>query len=134
MRLRILTYTSRAPDGLGGEEIERIHASAMTLNALDGITGMLVFNGTHFLQIIEGADDAIEDLLRRLRADARHFDLMVREDRTAETRSFPDWSMALTRVSRGRFEAKQDIARALPENVGDHVRTLIVDMADFIST
>ena len=134
MRLRTLTYTSRARDGLGEADVEAIHATSLTLNALDGITGMLVFNGTDFLQVVEGAEEAIDDLVQRLRADPRHHAFTVREDKFAEQRSFPDWGMALTRVSRGRFEAKRDIARALPDTVSDDVRAMFARTADFIST
>ena len=55
MHLTSLTYTSLARLDLQTSDLEDIHRSARELNALDGITGLLVFNGTHFLQIIEGA-------------------------------------------------------------------------------
>ena len=54
MALTSLTYTSLARLDLQSSDLEEIHRSARELNALDGITGLLVFNGTHFLQIIEG--------------------------------------------------------------------------------
>ena len=132
--LRTLTYTSRVRQELGEGDLERIVHAARTLNALDGVTGLLVFNGWYFLQIVEGTDDAIGDLLRRLTSDPRHHDIVVREDRAVDSRSFPDWSMALTRVSRGRFEARRDIAQALPATVSDEVRAMVVDMADLISS
>lgn len=132
--LKTLTYTSEAKVGLDADALERIHASAMTLNALDGVTGLLVFNGACFLQTVEGAPEAIDDLVDRLRQDPRHFDFLVRDDRAVESRSFPDWSMALVRVSRGRFEAREDIERALPATATDATRAILARMADLIST
>ncbi len=132
MKLRTLTYTSRADD-LSDDEVERIHRSAMTLNSLDGVTGMLIYNGKQFLQIVEGAEDAIEDLVQRLRCDRRHDDIVIREDRTVDGRSFPDWTMSMTRVGRARFQACDDISRALPQSVGARVRQTIVDMTALIS-
>ena len=60
MNLISLTYTSLARLDLEVPDLEQIHRTALELNALDGITGLLIFNGTHFLQIIEGAKDAID--------------------------------------------------------------------------
>ena len=94
MDLKSLTYTSLARPDLDSDDLNAIHRIARELNSLDGITGLLVFNGTHFLQIVEGAAPAIDDLLARLRRDPRHFGLEVRDERTVEARSFPDcrWS------------------------------------------
>ena len=69
MDLRSLTYTSLASLHLSIKDVKSIHRTARDLNAIDGVTGILIFNGTHFLQIIEGADYAIGDLLERLRRD-----------------------------------------------------------------
>ena len=55
MNLTSLTYTSLARLDLEAPTSRPSTAAALELNALDGITGLLVFNGTHFLQIIEGA-------------------------------------------------------------------------------
>lgn len=129
-----LTYTSRARADLTAEEIERIHASAMTLNALDGITGFLIYNGEHFLQTVEGSEDAIDDLMARIRADPRHSDIVVREVARTDAPGFPDWSMALVRVSRGRFQARADILQALPPTASPALRDLILQMSDLIST
>ncbi len=134
MSLKWLIYTSRAAPDLDDEGLERIHASACTLNALDGVTGLLVFNGTEFLQIVEGAPDAIDDLRERLLADPRHADIAIRGEGRAEERSFPDWDMALVRVSRGRFEARRDVADALPPAVPADARVLLVEMTELISS
>ena len=62
MDLKSLTYTSFASLDLGREDLEAIHRAARDLNALEGNTGVLIFNGTHFLQIIEGDEAAIQHL------------------------------------------------------------------------
>ena len=94
MSLKSLTYTSLGRLDLAATDIEAIHHTARELNALDGVTGLLIFNGTHFLQIIEGAPDAIDELVERLRRDQRHSGLEIRDQNEVEQRSFPDcrWS------------------------------------------
>ena len=41
-------------------------------NVSVGVTGMLVFNGTHFLQILEGAEASVDALIEHIRTDPRH--------------------------------------------------------------
>ena len=133
MSLKSLTYTSLARLDLDASDLEAIHRSARELNALDGITGLLIFNGNHFLQIVEGSPRAIDDLVERLRRDRRHSGFEVRDERTVEQRSFPDWSMELVRVSGRYFEAKQTLANRLPENIAEQVRERVVRMTEAIS-
>ena len=54
MQLTSVTYTSLARLDLQSSDLEDIHRPAREQNALEGVTGLLMFNGTHFLQIIEG--------------------------------------------------------------------------------
>jgi hypothetical protein len=133
MTLKSLTYTSLASFDLEGEDIEAIHAKARELNALDGISGLLVFNGTHFLQIIEGSHAAVDDLVERLRRDPRHSALEVRDERDVETPAFPDWSMELVRVTTDRFQASDTVAERLPPTVPDSVKDRLIAMTESIS-
>jgi len=129
-----LTYTSLARLDLQTSDLEDIHRAARELNALDGITGLLVFNGIHFLQIIEGAHDAIDDLVQRLRRDPRHTGLEVRDERKVSTRSFPDWSMELVRVKAGYFEARETLENRLPDTVPEEIQLRLFRMTELIST
>ena len=93
--LRSVTYRSLPARGVDQEEALRIAAIAARLNALDGITGLLVFNGAAFCQTIEGAPDAIDDLMGRLRRDQRHHHLQVLSDAPVAERRFRSWDMQL---------------------------------------
>ena len=130
MRLKILTYTSRARLDMSDSELGDVHRSALNLNALDGVTGILMFDGVRFLQLIEGAEDAVDNLVERLRRDPRHSDFEVRDERFVESRSFPDWSMNLVRVSSGFTGAQIVLAPILPDDTTPAVRELLFRMAD----
>jgi len=134
MNLTSVTYTSLASLDLQEADLEDIHRSARDQNALDGITGLLVFNGTHFLQIIEGAEQAIEDLVERLRRDPRHTGFEIRDRRKVDTRGFPDWSMELVRVKASYFEARDTIADRIPGGVPDAIKARLFRMTELIST
>jgi len=133
MSLKSLTYTSLAALDLQPEDLEAIHRTAREINALEGITGMLIYNGIHFLQVIEGASDAIDDLVERLRRDPRHSGLEIRDEHAAEQRTFPDWSMELVRVSASYFEARDTILDRLPHDVAAQLRDRVIRMTEAIS-
>ena len=133
MALKSLTYTSLARLDLTARDIEAIHRTARDVNSIEGITGLLIFNGTHFLQIVEGSPLAIDDLVERLRRDPRHSGIEIRDQRGIDERSFPDWSMELVRVSAGYFEAKGTVSDRLPETVSEPVRERVIQMTEAIS-
>lgn len=133
MQFNCVTYTSLAALDLGEWQLFEIAAIARDLNALDGITGLLIFNGTHFLQWIEGPPQAIDELIERLRRDQRHIGLEIRDQQTTTARLFADWSMKLVRVRSDFAEAQEDVLDSLPEGLPAAVRQRIVGMVQLIS-
>jgi hypothetical protein len=128
--LKTLTYTSRARLDLTARDVTDIHRTALELNALDAITGLLAFDGTRFLQTLEGSPEAIDNLVERLRRDRRHSALEIRDERPIDRRSFPDWSMELVRVSAGYLRARSELESMPPPGVAAPVRALILGMSD----
>ncbi len=88
-----LTYISRYNNHNENGEVARILAQAQQNNARNGITGALIFNHNYFLQSIEGARPMINELLRKLIKDDRHFSLQVIECCEVEQRRWNKWSM-----------------------------------------
>jgi hypothetical protein len=133
MALKSLTYTSLARLDLTVDDLEAIHRTARDVNGLEGITGLLIFNGTHFLQIVEGASTAIDELVERLRRDPRHHGMEIRDERMIDSPSFPGWSMELVKVSAGYFEAKETVSGRLPGATPSEVRDRVIRMTEAIS-
>ncbi|HZG45409.1 MAG TPA: BLUF domain-containing protein [Allosphingosinicella sp.] len=131
--LKTVTYTSRAHLDVSEEDLRQIHDQARHLNALDGITGLLAFDGARFLQIIEGTEEAIDHLVERLRNDPRHTAFEIRDERMVDARSFPEWSMEMVRVSAGFENARSEIASLLPGTTSAAVRDLALRMSDALS-
>lgn len=88
-----LTYISRYNDNNENGEVTRILAQAQENNMRNGITGALVFNHNCFLQSIEGARPVINELLRKLVKDDRHFALQVIECSEVDQRRWNKWTM-----------------------------------------
>lgn len=88
-----LTYVSRYNTRNANIEVTRILEQAQRNNKRDGITGALVINDDYFLQTIEGARPTINELLKKLVKDDRHFSLQIIECREIEQRRWNKWSM-----------------------------------------
>jgi hypothetical protein len=104
-----LLYVSRMTRP-SGAEVAAICRQAQINNEREGITGLLVFDGEAFCQLVEGAEAALSLLLHRLERDPRHVDMQVLHFGRAPTRRFPAWRMgyafaadpqAIGRVQRG---------------------------------
>jgi hypothetical protein len=62
---------------------------------MDGISGLLLFDGRNFVQALEGPEDSVAAAFDRICSDARHTDVKVASDRLIDAREFPYWSMDL---------------------------------------
>jgi hypothetical protein len=128
MDLHSLTYTSLAQIDLDEADLEQIVYSARVNNALDGLTGFLMFNGGSFIQVLEGARRAIDDVMARIATDPRHRNILVIDDQPVEVRAFPDWSMGYLRFD-GQVEGALAIDRALGRDAPERVRAVLTSMA-----
>jgi len=89
--IRRIAYASRPQSGLSFTEIPRIVAAARTRNTVAGITGVLLFTGRDFAQVIEGPRQTVADLWASIRADPRHHDMAVFLDERTPVPWFGDW-------------------------------------------
>lgn len=132
MKLTSVTYTSLAHIN-GTSEFEELETSSREWNARNDVTGFLVFNGIHFLQLIEGGEEVIDDLVERVRKDPRHTGFEIRDRQKVERRSFPDWPLEVVRVNASYFEARDTIADRLPDTVPEAIRARLLRITELIS-
>ena len=88
-----LVYISTMRQPISPAECEAILAASRRNNPRRGITGLLVVGGNRFLQLLEGAEAAVEACLDTIRHDPRHFALVVLDKRFVAERQCPDWAM-----------------------------------------
>ncbi len=86
-----------APPEAGGPdcELEEIVATARRNNQTDGVTGALLFTGSGFAHVLEGARDALDRIFERIADDPRHTGVTVLSFTPTERRRFPEHAMAL---------------------------------------
>lgn len=92
--IRRLAYVSRPRPNLPLTEIPRIVSTCRAHNHHAGITGVLLFTGIDFAQLIEGEPHAVADLWARISADGRHRDIVTFLDERDPSRWFSDWRVA----------------------------------------
>ncbi|MCZ8193439.1 BLUF domain-containing protein [Brevundimonas sp.] len=98
--LEQIAYVSRARVEMDSLlAVAELLAASQRNNWRDEITGALAYSDGRFFQVVEGRAEAVERLMRRVEADPRHAGVKVVLRRPIEERAFPDWAMAVPRVS-----------------------------------
>lgn len=106
-------YISTAPT-LPREEVEAILAASARNNPARGITGLLLFNGRNFLQLLEGEEREVAGLMETITADPRHAGVSVLDRRTIEARTCPDWAMKRVMIARASKAAATCLSATCP--------------------
>lgn len=94
MSLRQIMYISSATGPMTAAECATIASASAPRNAAQGVTGLLLFNGKRFLQVLEGPQDVLDSIYDRIKCDGRHQALVKLRDVPIQTREFGQWAMA----------------------------------------
>ena len=94
-----LVYVSRATSELSVDELDSILATARRNNSTQDITGMLLHHDGSFIQVLEGQQDAVDQLYATISEDPRHENAYVVLRAEVEERAFDEWSMGYKRAS-----------------------------------
>lgn len=105
-------------------------------NQLINVTGMLMGVGQYFFQVLEGPEETLENLLKKIANDNRHYEIVVLFKGTLENRIFGHWNMACVEPSANLEEStgvieqiKNEIEKLTKEN-GDpeKLKNLIIQI------
>lgn len=97
-----LMYASRAAASVDADALAAVLRQSKEHNPRSGITGVLCFcsNARIFLQVLEGARDAVSETYHRIVRDERHADVVLLSYEEIGERSFSSWSMGQVNMSR----------------------------------
>lgn len=95
-----LVYISTAKT-VSDPEVDRILTQSRRNNRRDQITGLLLYNGQRFLQVLEGPETFVELAYERIRVDLRHRAPVLLSAKTVDERQFGQWDMASEREMAG---------------------------------
>ena len=91
---RQIVYSSLANKKMLKSDLYVILRQARLNNEQSGVTGILIFSDGYFFQVLEGEENIIADLYKKIFTDDRHSDIKLLLEEKLEKRSFPNWGMA----------------------------------------
>ena len=126
-----LLYVSTADPSLTAGDLEAILHAAQINNASNDLTGLLVFTGTQFMQLLEGPRDSVEAVFAAICTDRRHHSIARLIAEATQARSCPSWAMALQVIDtpehgpQSVFEVDDERLKAfLPDSMAADLRIL----------
>jgi hypothetical protein len=96
--LHQIVYFSKPTRSMTLSEVRDLLIKAKINNHFKDVTGMLLFDGDAFLQVLEGPKDTVTALSEKIERDPRHTQFTSLVERTIPQRDFGDWSMGLAHI------------------------------------
>lgn len=124
-----LIYVSRVANRFALDQLDALAADAAERNAQAGVTGLLLCNGRHFLQLLEGEEMAVRATMSRIAQDQRHHDLVVIRDDLRPMRECALWSMRACLTPLTGAGSASDFAASLPPTLAMDTRILMTSFA-----
>lgn len=93
--LTTILYRSHICDNVSVKSLEEMVATANQRNGDADVTGILLFNGTHFFQLLEGPDESVSTIYQHICGDRRHYNLVELMRDYAPARRFGKAGMEL---------------------------------------
>lgn len=88
-----LIYTSVQMPGFDHLAFEYLCHQASRNNRELGLQGLLLSNGTEFMQCLEGSQEAVAFIYGKIVKDSRHFDIRLLVSESTNEHLFDNWSM-----------------------------------------
>ena len=99
-----IVYVSLRDTKCTNRDIIQLVKSGRRKNRLIGITSVLLYSSTRFIQVLEGDNFTVPWLYDRIRQDYRHKNVTLINYVSTAERSFPNWYMKAMKIN---FESKQ---------------------------
>lgn len=100
-----LIYSSASASEMSNDELMALLDKARQRNEKLGVTGMLLHDEGSFFQVLEGDERVVGDLFKTIAQDNRHDRIVKLISEPIEERSFSEWSMGYSGVSRDDLKA-----------------------------
>jgi len=97
--LKQLVYRSQSISYVNETCLDKITSDSLPFNERYNITGVLLFDGEYFFQVIEGESEHVDVLFERIKIDRRHNNVMKVTEIIVPKRDFGDWHLRALPVS-----------------------------------
>lgn len=112
-----LLFVSSVSPTLQRDELMRIMDSSCARNEKLGLTGLLLYKGGNFMQLLEGDESAVRRVFASIQKDRRHHDVTVLVEQSVTERLFANWSMGFRDVNDADIEGRPGLAQFLSANL-----------------
>lgn len=119
-------YMSRALKPYDVAELEVMSGQFAARNEENGVSGVLMKVGDHFVQVLEGEEQTLLTLVGKLLKDERHADFHTLHRGAISRRRFPKWSMRMMHLDRS-YTVKAPAIAELRRLVRTVLRSPMVD-------
>lgn len=96
--LSTLIYRSKSLQNFSQTDIEKLSAKAFSNNVKLNVTGILLFDGEYFLQVLEGPSEAVNAIFKKLSNDPRHSNIVTMLHGHEGKHRFGSWGMYCVKV------------------------------------
>ena len=123
-----LLYSSKSKSDITGQDIADILATSQKNNQLEDITGILVYGGNLFMQVLGGPELAVLKLYVKICEDERNSLNKIIYISYTDRRMFGDWSMGTIECDPIDYQKIYDLNSRASETVEpDHYRDTMRD-------
>ena len=112
-----IVYISSANLGLSRGEILNIVDDSRINNNKNGLTGLLLFNKGTFMQLLEGEENAVDALYKKIEKDRRHTDVKLLLKETITHRNFSNWTMGFKDIEKLKEKNSEYLNSFLTEDL-----------------
>ena len=75
------------------KQVEALAIHSARNNSAHNVTGLLAYNTRSFIQLLEGDEATVRDIMGRIEVDDRHSGVTIIRREERPERECPDWSM-----------------------------------------
>jgi hypothetical protein len=98
-----ILYISSATREFSESDLTALLEQSRAKNARLDITGILLYNDGNIMQLLEGPESAVRNLIKTIYADNRHTGIIQLLDKEISKREFPQWSLEFRKLRSSKF-------------------------------
>ncbi|MCE9644997.1 MAG: BLUF domain-containing protein [Chloroflexi bacterium] len=116
-----LIYVSTSVKLLNDQELLDILKVSRENNLSGAVTGLLLYKGGNFMQVLEGEEAVVTALYEKIKADPRHKDVSIISKEQIQARQFHAWEMAFQNLDNPAVKNEPGYSQFLHDDFTDAV-------------
>ena len=122
-----LIYRSRSKAKITWDLVREIMHASEVHNKEGGLSGVLLATNSHYLQVLEGPYEAVNETFMRIAGDSRHMDIKLVSFNIIDARVFESWGM----LGIGVFDLNKDLENELKIKYGEEDGELLFPLDEW---